>query len=106
MFCYHRCTGVISSLVSCREPYYPATQPWSLGECLAELLDLAARMLVLGGRLVYWMPDFNERGRLPAPEGGSAPAADSPCEDVDDASPAGVQVQPPNREFLGVIELL
>jgi tRNA (guanine10-N2)-methyltransferase len=30
--------------------------PYGLGECLQDLLEFAARMLVIGGRLVYFMP--------------------------------------------------
>jgi hypothetical protein len=61
------CTGILESsckdnsrTLCCREPYFPPTKPYSLGECLADLLDMSARLLVIGGRLVYWMPDFNE----------------------------------------------
>ena len=31
-------------------------QPYTLGECLRDLLDLSARLLVVGGRLVYFLP--------------------------------------------------
>jgi hypothetical protein len=47
---------------SCRGDYIPATSAYSLGECLRDLLDSAARLLTLGGRLVFWMPDFNGDG--------------------------------------------
>eukprot|EP00983_Pelagomonas_calceolata_P083099 1156083-Pelagomonas_calceolata.AAC.4 len=30
--------------------------PYSLGECLRDLLDFAARMLAIGGRLVLFIP--------------------------------------------------
>ncbi|KAG2424414.1 hypothetical protein HXX76_014468 [Chlamydomonas incerta] len=36
--------------------HIPATQPYTLGECLRDLLDLSARLLVVGGRLVYFLP--------------------------------------------------
>ena len=34
------------------EDHYPQTDPYPLGECLRDLLDMAARMLRVGGRLV------------------------------------------------------
>uniref|UniRef100_A0A7N0UER8 tRNA (guanine(10)-N(2))-methyltransferase n=1 Tax=Kalanchoe fedtschenkoi TaxID=63787 RepID=A0A7N0UER8_KALFE len=36
--------------------HIPSTAPYSLAECLHDLLDLAAKMLVMGGRLVYFYP--------------------------------------------------
>ncbi len=30
--------------------------PYSLGECLRDLLDFSARTLTVGGRLVYFLP--------------------------------------------------
>jgi tRNA (guanine10-N2)-methyltransferase len=39
------------------------TEPYSLGECLRDLLEFAARMLVVGGRLVYFMPATPETYR-------------------------------------------
>ncbi|KAG2487107.1 hypothetical protein HYH03_014220 [Edaphochlamys debaryana] len=39
-----------------RATYIPATQPYTLGECLRDLLELAAQLLVPGGRLVYFLP--------------------------------------------------
>lgn len=36
--------------------HIPSTAPYSLAECLHDLLDLAAKMLVMGGRLVYFFP--------------------------------------------------
>ncbi|XP_051146506.1 uncharacterized protein LOC127262048 [Andrographis paniculata] len=39
-----------------RTDHIPSTAPYSLMECIHDLLDLAARMLVLGGRLVYFYP--------------------------------------------------
>ena len=46
-------------VLQCRHDYIPATFPYSFGDCLRDLLDTAARLLVPGGRLVFWMPDFN-----------------------------------------------
>lgn len=59
--------------------YIPATSPYGLGECLRDLLDTAARLLVPGGRLVYWMPDFNEDS---ARADGDGCAAGSPEHDI------------------------
>ncbi|CAG8554363.1 2453_t:CDS:10 [Funneliformis caledonium] len=39
-----------------REDYYPPTKPYEMSEVLSDLLDFAARFLVVGGRLVYWLP--------------------------------------------------
>lgn len=36
--------------------YYPATAPYTLGECLTDLVSTAARTLRIGGRLVYFLP--------------------------------------------------
>ncbi|CAA0822035.1 Unknown protein [Striga hermonthica] len=39
-----------------RTDHIPSTAPYSLVECVHDLLDLAAKMLVMGGRLVYFYP--------------------------------------------------
>jgi tRNA (guanine10-N2)-methyltransferase len=39
-----------------RDTHIVSTAPYMLGECLRDLLDLAARLLVLGGRLVFFFP--------------------------------------------------
>lgn len=39
-----------------KDNYIPSTDPYTLAECLHDLLDLAARLLRVGGRLVYFMP--------------------------------------------------
>nr|GMC81325.1 tRNA (guanine(10)-N2)-methyltransferase homolog [Ipomoea batatas] len=39
-----------------RTDHIPSTASYSLVECVHDLLDLAARMLVMGGRLVYFFP--------------------------------------------------
>ena len=36
--------------------YIPAVCSYHLSELFADLLDFAAQFLVLGGRLVYWLP--------------------------------------------------
>ncbi|KAF3675005.1 hypothetical protein FXO37_06107 [Capsicum annuum] len=43
-----------------RTGHIPSTAPYSLVECVHDLLDLAAKMLVLGGRLVYFYPVVRE----------------------------------------------
>lgn len=43
-----------------RTDHIPSTAPYSLAECVHDLLDLAARMLVMGGRLVYFYPVLRE----------------------------------------------
>ena len=36
--------------------HFPHTDAYTLAECLADLLESAARLLRLGGRLVYFLP--------------------------------------------------
>ncbi|XP_065850098.1 uncharacterized protein [Euphorbia lathyris] len=43
-----------------RTDHIPSTAPYSLAECMHDLLDLAAKMLVLGGRLVCFYPVLRE----------------------------------------------
>ncbi|VFQ59074.1 unnamed protein product [Cuscuta campestris] len=43
-----------------RTDHIPSTAPYSLAECLHDLLDLAARVLVIGGRLVYFYPSLRD----------------------------------------------
>ncbi len=40
----------------CNNSFLPHAQPYTLGECLRDLLELSARLLVRGGRLVYFLP--------------------------------------------------
>lgn len=44
------------TLIRNRSTHIPGTSPYPLGDCLADLLDWAARLLVPGGRLGYWAP--------------------------------------------------
>eukprot|EP00897_Mesotaenium_endlicherianum_P009267 jgi/Mesen1/8369/ME000464S07765 len=43
-----------------RENHIPSTAPYTLEECLHDLIDMAARLLRLGGRLVYFYPAARE----------------------------------------------
>lgn len=43
-----------------RADHIPSTASYSLVECVHDLLDMAARMLVMGGRLVYFYPVLRE----------------------------------------------
>ncbi|PIN06157.1 putative RNA methylase [Handroanthus impetiginosus] len=43
-----------------RTDHIPSTAPYSLAECVHDLLDVAARMLIMGGRLVYFYPVLRE----------------------------------------------
>ncbi|XP_010546056.1 PREDICTED: tRNA (guanine(10)-N2)-methyltransferase homolog [Tarenaya hassleriana] len=43
-----------------RTGHIPSTAPYSLVECVHDLLDLAARMLVMRGRLVFFFPVLRE----------------------------------------------
>ncbi|RKP07173.1 hypothetical protein THASP1DRAFT_17456 [Thamnocephalis sphaerospora] len=39
-----------------REDYYPPTRPYEMADVVEDLHAFAAQHLVLGGRLVYWLP--------------------------------------------------
>lgn len=43
-----------------RTDHIPSTAPYCLAECVHDLLDLAARMIVMGGRLVFFYPVLRE----------------------------------------------
>ncbi|KAM3692421.1 hypothetical protein ACB094_08G085400 [Castanea mollissima] len=43
-----------------RTDHIPSTGAYSLVECVHDLLDLAARMLIMGGRLVFFYPVLRE----------------------------------------------
>lgn len=43
-----------------RTDHIPSTAPYTLVECVHDLLDMAARLLVMGGRLVYFFPAARE----------------------------------------------
>ncbi|GMP39145.1 hypothetical protein CsSME_00010100 [Camellia sinensis var. sinensis] len=43
-----------------RTDHIPSTAPYSLVECVHDLLDVAAKMLVMGGRLVFFYPILRE----------------------------------------------
>ncbi|XP_039117571.1 tRNA (guanine(10)-N2)-methyltransferase homolog [Dioscorea cayenensis subsp. rotundata] len=45
-----------------KSDHIPSTAPYSLAECMHDLLDLAAKMLVMGGRLVFFYPVLREDG--------------------------------------------
>ncbi|XP_078172466.1 tRNA modification 11 protein [Carex rostrata] len=45
-----------------RVDHIPSTAPYSLAECVHDLLDLSAKMLVMGGRLVFFYPVSREDG--------------------------------------------
>lgn len=45
-----------------RTDHIPSTAPYSLAECMHDLLDLSAKMLVMGGRLVFFFPVVREDG--------------------------------------------
>ncbi|KAJ2807600.1 hypothetical protein H4R20_001229 [Coemansia guatemalensis] len=39
-----------------RADYYPPTIPYEMSDVISDLLEFAAEKLVVGGRLVYWLP--------------------------------------------------
>jgi tRNA (guanine10-N2)-methyltransferase len=54
-----------------RHDHIPQTKPYAVSDVMSDLLDMASRSLVLGGRLVYVIPsfaDFNPSTDLPQHE--------------------------------------
>jgi tRNA (guanine10-N2)-methyltransferase len=54
-----------------RHDHIPQTKPYPVSDVMSDLLDMASRSLVLGGRLVYVIPsfaDFDPRTDLPQHE--------------------------------------
>lgn len=55
-----------------RHDHIAQTKPYSVSNVMADLLDVAARVLLMGGRLVYVIPsfalDFNPQDDLPQHE--------------------------------------
>lgn len=66
-----------------RTNHIPSTAPYSLVECVHDLFDLAARMLIMGGRLVYFYPVLREED-APTPTFPEHPCFEliSTCEQI------------------------
>ncbi|XP_076923000.1 uncharacterized protein LOC143584979 [Bidens hawaiensis] len=47
-----------------RTGHIPSTAAYTLAECVHDLLDMAAKMLVMGGRLVYFYPVLRDSNTL------------------------------------------
>lgn len=45
-----------NSKITDRDTHIPSTAPYPLAECLMDLLEWSAKVLVIGGRLGYWLP--------------------------------------------------
>ncbi|KAI8056218.1 hypothetical protein BDF22DRAFT_674429 [Syncephalis plumigaleata] len=43
-----------------QENYYPPTRPYEMDDVIRDLHEFAAQNLVLGGRLVYWLPTITD----------------------------------------------
>ncbi|KAJ1644077.1 hypothetical protein LPJ64_004198 [Coemansia asiatica] len=43
-----------------RSDYYPPTVPYEMSDVISDLMEFAAEKLVVGGRLVYWLPTVAE----------------------------------------------
>ncbi|KAI9597134.1 hypothetical protein BDF19DRAFT_470971 [Syncephalis fuscata] len=43
-----------------QEDHYPPTRPYEMDDVVKDLHEFAARYLVLGGRLVYWLPTITD----------------------------------------------
>jgi len=41
-------------------PRYPLTVPYEMEQVLIDLIEFASKYLVIGGRLVYWLPTNSE----------------------------------------------
>ena len=65
-------------LIRDRKTHIPGTSPYPLGDCLADLLDWAARVLVPRGRLGYWAPalSLDDRGVATATVSTSVSSSD------------------------------
>lgn len=50
-----------------RTDHIPSTAAYSLVECVHDLLDLAARMIVMGGRLVFFYPVLRDDDYVEVP---------------------------------------
>jgi tRNA (guanine10-N2)-methyltransferase len=73
--------AVEGRVVADRATHIASTAPYTLAECLRDLVELAARALEVGGRLVYWVPaapGFYLEGELPTHPALGAPLAN--CE--------------------------
>jgi tRNA G10 N-methylase Trm11 len=55
---YCLCIGVLICARWCRKKYIVPTHPYELRRMLGDLLVFAARHLVIGGRLVFWLPAY------------------------------------------------
>lgn len=51
-----------------RDNHIPSTAPYCLAECVHDLLHLAARMLVMGGRLVFFYPVLRSEDGAASPQ--------------------------------------
>lgn len=49
-------------LIHSRDDHIAGTSPYPLAECLKDLLDWSARVLLMGGRLGYWIPCLPDSG--------------------------------------------
>jgi tRNA (guanine10-N2)-methyltransferase len=66
-----------------RATHVASTAPYPLAECLRDLVDAAARLLEVGGRLVFWVPaapGYYVESELPTHPAMSAPLAN--CEQL------------------------
>lgn len=54
-------------LINSRDDHIAGTSPYPLAECLRDLLDWAAKVLVKGGRLGYWIPSLPDSGSKEIP---------------------------------------
>ncbi|KAG2659061.1 hypothetical protein PVAP13_1KG336900 [Panicum virgatum] len=51
-----------------RDNHIPSTAPYSLAECVHDLLHLASRMLVMGGRLIFFYPVLRGEDAAASPQ--------------------------------------
>ncbi|GAB2277678.1 hypothetical protein Dimus_012383 [Dionaea muscipula] len=62
-----------------RADHIPSTAAYSLVECVHDLLDLAAKMLVMGGRLVFFYPILRDKENNESHSAAEADFPEHPC---------------------------
>lgn len=51
---------LVSKVADCMKPVYPKTAPYPTSQVYADLVDFSAVRLVVGGRVVFWIPSTDE----------------------------------------------
>ena len=56
------CSSLVPKVDDCMKPLYPKTIPYPTSQVYADLIEFSAQRLVVGGRVVFWIPSVNEEG--------------------------------------------